>query len=231
MVPIVKKRPRIEANFGHRKRLKHDQRDTRPSPNSSTQPVSLDTLPWQEVAFPESGFEDAEGFFGLEEISDVEVVKDPKLGKVEYRVCQLHLSFIYQTTNCAVKITSDSSRSKPQELSNHLAEANHTKDTTAWRITTEDDQWEGFEELDKAEDKDANQAPEMTDAGRDASNIKLKPKKRRNKGCKDVVPKQDSSKALDNPFDALAEVNDNLNDAVDEIDGKQVRVSIGDSAY
>ncbi len=101
MAPIVKKRAQIEVNFGSRKRQKHDQELNRPFQESSTQPVSLDTLPWQEVAFPENGFEDAEGFFGLEEISNVEVVKDPKLGKVEYRVCQLPLNFIYQTTNSA----------------------------------------------------------------------------------------------------------------------------------
>ena len=89
MAPIMKKRTRIEVQYRSRKRPKHDQKTNRPLQKSSTQPVSLDTLPWQEVAFPESGFEDAEGFFGLEEISDVEIVKDPKLGKVEYRVCQL----------------------------------------------------------------------------------------------------------------------------------------------
>lgn len=89
MALIMKKRTRIEVKYGSRKRPKHDQEINRPSQESSTQPVTLDTLPWHEVPFPESGFEDAEGFFGLEEISDVEIVKDPELGKVEYRVCQL----------------------------------------------------------------------------------------------------------------------------------------------
>ena len=36
--------------------------------------VSLDELVWREVPFPDS-FEDAEGFFGLEEISDVEIAR------------------------------------------------------------------------------------------------------------------------------------------------------------
>lgn len=102
MAPIVKKRTRAEVNFESRKRPKHGQEVNKRSQKSSTRPVSLESLPWQEVAFPESGFEDAEGFFGLEEISDVEVVKDPELGKVEYRVCQLPLNSIYHTTNSAV---------------------------------------------------------------------------------------------------------------------------------
>lgn len=71
----------------------------------------------------------------------------------------------------------------------------------------------------------------MTNAEKDASKIKLKPEGRQNKDCEDVSPKQAPSKALVNPFDALAKVDDDTNDAVDEIDGKQVRFSIGDSAY
>lgn len=47
--------------------------------------VGLDALPWSQVKLPDR-LDDAEGFFGLEEISDVEVVRDQKLGKVEYRV-------------------------------------------------------------------------------------------------------------------------------------------------
>jgi ATP-dependent RNA helicase DDX24/MAK5 len=38
-------------------------------------PVALDALPWNEVEMPDM-FEDAEGFFGLEEVDDVEVVRD-----------------------------------------------------------------------------------------------------------------------------------------------------------
>ena len=102
MAPIVKKRARLEVNSGSRKRRKHGQEVNKLFQKSSARPVSLDSLPWQEVAFPESGFEDAEGFFGLEEISNVEVVKDPKLGKLEYRVCQMSLHSVYQKTKSAV---------------------------------------------------------------------------------------------------------------------------------
>lgn len=47
--------------------------------------VKLEALPWNQVNLPDR-LEDAEGFFGLEEISDVEVVRDKYLGRVEYRV-------------------------------------------------------------------------------------------------------------------------------------------------
>ena len=47
--------------------------------------VDSDALAWNEVAFPDR-FEDAEGFFGLEEVSDVEVIRDIEPGKIEFRV-------------------------------------------------------------------------------------------------------------------------------------------------
>lgn len=38
-------------------------------------PVAADSLPWNEVEMPDM-FDDAEGFFGLEEVEGVEVVRD-----------------------------------------------------------------------------------------------------------------------------------------------------------
>ena len=45
--------------------------------------VSVDHLAWREIEVPER-LEDAEGFFGLEEIDDVEVRRDGGDGHVEY---------------------------------------------------------------------------------------------------------------------------------------------------
>lgn len=46
--------------------------------------VRLDELAWKEVSLPDR-FDDAEGFFGLEEIDDVAVVKDESTGRVTYQ--------------------------------------------------------------------------------------------------------------------------------------------------
>ncbi|KAI4273053.1 MAG: hypothetical protein L6R38_006442, partial [Xanthoria sp. 2 TBL-2021] len=46
--------------------------------------VGVNALPWNEVSLPDN-LDDAEGFFGLEEISDVEIAKDERTGRVEYR--------------------------------------------------------------------------------------------------------------------------------------------------
>ena len=45
----------------------------------------VDQLPWTQVPFPER-FEDAEGFLDLEELSDVDVIRDDAAGKVEFKV-------------------------------------------------------------------------------------------------------------------------------------------------
>ncbi|KAL8883933.1 MAG: hypothetical protein Q9192_006964 [Flavoplaca navasiana] len=45
----------------------------------------VNALPWTEVSVPDN-LDDAEGFFGLEELSDVEIAKDERTGQVEYRL-------------------------------------------------------------------------------------------------------------------------------------------------
>lgn len=116
-------------------------------------------------------------------------------------------------------------------MSNHTAEVKRTKNAAAPKVTAEDSQWEGFEELDTAGSKDSKRASETTDAERDASKANRKSKERRNKERKNVVCKQAPSKGLDNPFEALAKVDDNTDDVGDEIDGKRVIVSIGNNIY
>ena len=70
-----RKRRRIEISGARPKKL---------SPSKTT-PLSVDQLAWKEVALPDR-FEDAEGFFGLEEIDNVEVVRDHRSREVQYRV-------------------------------------------------------------------------------------------------------------------------------------------------
>ncbi|KAL8814539.1 MAG: hypothetical protein Q9223_006250, partial [Gallowayella weberi] len=73
-------------SIGSKKRKRDGENQPRKHPKSS-KAVGVDALPWNQVSLPDR-LDDAEGFFGLEEISDVEIVKDEKLGRVEYRVGQ-----------------------------------------------------------------------------------------------------------------------------------------------
>lgn len=91
MAPIERKRNRDLASFKAKKRQRVDY-ENGDREDSKAGAVSLDKLPWNEVDVDR--LEDAEGFFGLEELSDVDIVRDPTLGKVEYKVCKegLHRS-------------------------------------------------------------------------------------------------------------------------------------------
>ncbi|KAL8803745.1 MAG: hypothetical protein Q9200_006084 [Gallowayella weberi] len=70
-------------SIGSKKRKRDGENQPRKHPKSS-KAVGVDALPWNQVSLPDR-LDNAEGFFGLEEISDVEIVKDEKLGRVEYR--------------------------------------------------------------------------------------------------------------------------------------------------
>ena len=86
MVPIQKKRHRDLTSFRAKKRQRINSKIGDSEEKLKDRLVGLDELPWNQVAVDR--LEDAEGFFGLEELSDVDVVKNPILGKVEYKVCK-----------------------------------------------------------------------------------------------------------------------------------------------
>lgn len=80
----VKRKPPHEGNEQHTRQLKRARSSNRAAETSEL--VPLETLRWSKVSIPK--LDDAEGFFELEEISDVEVVKDGS-GALRYRVCPL----------------------------------------------------------------------------------------------------------------------------------------------
>ena len=86
MALIEKKRHRDLTSFRAKKRQRINPKNGDSGESLKNKPVGLDELPWNQVAVDR--LEDAEGFFGLEELSDVDVVKNPILGKVEYKVCK-----------------------------------------------------------------------------------------------------------------------------------------------
>ena len=80
--------PKIAA-MRARKRQKVEQPSVAERPakkaktGNSKKPVRLDKLPWRDVEMPDR-MDDYEGFFGLEEIDDVEVLRDEATGHVSY---------------------------------------------------------------------------------------------------------------------------------------------------
>lgn len=86
MAPIASKRLRENKLELPKKRQRVEA-----VPNTNSKPTSnaLDSLRWKQVTLPDR-LEDAEGFFGLEEIEDVDVVRDTQSGKIGFRVGEAH---------------------------------------------------------------------------------------------------------------------------------------------
>jgi len=64
-----KKRKQSVSEAPHKRRKTQQQQQVK-----SKRPLAVDKLPWKTVDVPEM-FDDAEGFYGLEEVSGVEVVR------------------------------------------------------------------------------------------------------------------------------------------------------------
>jgi ATP-dependent RNA helicase DDX24/MAK5 len=78
MAPEQKKRKRpipISSKRSKKRQKVQPVEATRVPTDVKKLPVALDALPWNEVEMPDM-FEDAEGFYGLEEVDDVEVVRE-----------------------------------------------------------------------------------------------------------------------------------------------------------
>jgi hypothetical protein len=103
MAPEQKKRarPAPAASQRSKKRQKIVPTEKTSAPVSK-RPVAVDALPWNEVKMPDM-FDDAEGFFGLEEVEGVEVIKEggtlkfvctkernAELDLIKYRLLQQH---------------------------------------------------------------------------------------------------------------------------------------------
>ena len=101
MAPPAKKRrtdPAEGTGAQYKKQRRHNGAD-KPS-----QAVSLDQLAWKEVPMPDR-LEDVEGFYGLEEVEDVEVVRGDA-GIYEYRV---------RVQNCQGRGLTNSSRESKRQ--------------------------------------------------------------------------------------------------------------------
>ena len=92
MASVAVKRKVVEAFQPKQKkpRLKGKGRNLKANGSSqSKDEVDIDDLPWQQVSLPDR-MDDAEGFFGLEEIDDVQVIKNGPSGRPLYKVHEEH---------------------------------------------------------------------------------------------------------------------------------------------
>ena len=120
MAPI-RAREKQEASLGRgRKRRKV-------ADPTQARKATFDQLPWKEVPFLDQ-FEDAGGFFGLEEISDVEVTRIKNPGKIQYKL---------KPDYVAAKQEASKKHLRDHDVQGNCAQQAHPKDN---------EEWEGFGE-------------------------------------------------------------------------------------
>jgi hypothetical protein len=90
MAPEQTKRARPVPNASQRSK-KRQKIEPGKKGTVEKRPVTVDALPWNEVEMPDM-FDDAEGFFGLEEVEGVEVVRE---GNTIKFVCFLGVGSTY----------------------------------------------------------------------------------------------------------------------------------------
>ena len=75
MAPEQKKRSRPVPNTSQRSKKRQKIEPMKNGEIVQKHRVAVDALPWNEVEMPEM-FDDAEGFYGLEEVEGVEIIRD-----------------------------------------------------------------------------------------------------------------------------------------------------------
>jgi ATP-dependent RNA helicase DDX24/MAK5 len=75
MAPEQKKRSRPVPNTSQRSKKRQKIEPAKNGQTDQKRPVAVDALPWNEVEMPDI-FDDAEGFYGLEEVEGVEIVRE-----------------------------------------------------------------------------------------------------------------------------------------------------------
>ena len=188
-MPQIEKKRRLPPKIAAMKVRKRQKLDgtTNPPPVQKSKPtkrghnVRLDELQWKEVPMPDR-LDDFEGFFGLEEIEDVDVIRDAETGKMSFAALG--------NGNKRSGLVS-----KEQETSNDKEVGPEEYKAVDYESNGED--WSGFSDGEKAEDQEPVDLPTKT----------LKKSAKKDGKRKDAVQKnaKESLKIRSTAFDALQE--------------------------
>ena len=188
-MPQIEKKRRLPPKIAAMKVRKRQKLDgtTNPPPVQKSKPtkrghnVRLDELQWKEVPMPDR-LDDFEGFFGLEEIEDVDVIRDAETGKMSF---------------AALGNGNKRSGSVSQEQETSNDKEVDPEEYKAVDYESNGEEWSGFSDGEKAEDQEPVYLPTKT----------LKKSAKKDGKRKDAVQKnaKESLKIRSTAFDALQE--------------------------
>lgn len=174
--------------------------------------VGIDDLAWKGVSLPDR-IDDAGGFYGLEEIEGVDIVKPQGGGQLRFKVCHWILLATAASKRLAdagaYQTVSDKSKKKPNK-----------KETTPapQEEPVYDDEWSGFSDDETKKEKNAAPAPANGDQKKpkesdEAKNKKAEKKKKQGKKNKEANIQNDRDIKPGLSFAALE--NEEEDDGVD----------------
>lgn len=112
--------------------------------------VPPEHLNWRKVSLPDR-LEDGEGFFGLEEIEGVDVIRNEEFGDVEYRVRRLLIPVHLEASLTENKYALEKGRQKDNIRDNLASRGGRTGRVDAQNANIYgDDTWEGFHDDETA---------------------------------------------------------------------------------
>ena len=206
--------PSKVAAMKERKRRKIDgSSEPPPSKTASNAPkkraVRLDELQWNEVQMPDR-INDFEGFFGLEEIDDVEVVKDDATGKV----------FFQAPTTLPKKGAKAGEKNGNAQVNEGIAQEEQGEDGE------EDDDWGGFssDEQQNAEEKEAKPKAAKSESAKAKTKKEKKAKMAKENGSNEEAAR-DAMLSQKGVFDILAEATLEEDEVVDVSAWDSLRLS------
>lgn len=170
------------------------------APKAAPKNVRLDDLNWKEVQMPDR-MDDFEGFFGLEEIDDVDVVKEE--GKVSYRAS-------------GENVTKAEAPTTESEQSVDSAKADEEVD---------DEEWGGFGDEVVGETEPAIETVDIPESKKDAQKKEKKDVKAEKKKAEKKEKKEKNGKAEKNtvkPQNEKAMSFTAIGDMLDDVEGADI---------
>lgn len=214
-----------------------------PSSTKAKRRVQLNELGWKPVSMPDR-LDDVEGFYGLEEIDDVEIVKDPVTGNLTFETTKTEEE-VAQDVEEAWQREEDEAK-RLEAITFGDGEADGKEDATQADATqepaqeeNEDVAWEGFSDEEDAQTTAPAQAADanVTDVA-DAATTNGEPevkkltkteKKKRAKEAKLKKQEEEKAKAeLPTPDDAEDEEDE---DEEDEVEDREDGETFGPGAF
>ncbi|CAG5141442.1 uncharacterized protein ALTATR162_LOCUS940 [Alternaria atra] len=237
--------PKKASHKGNKRQKLDDFPKPLPASTKAKRRVQLNELGWKTVSMPDR-LEDTEGFYGLEEIEDVEIVKDPVTGNLTFETTKTEEE-VAQDVEEAWQREEDEYK-RLEKLTFPEDEANRQEDTAQdpaqdpAQEENEEIAWEGFSDEEDAQtetpaqaaDADAKDAAGATTTNGEPEVKKLTKTEKKKRAKEAKLKKQEEEKAkaeIPTPDDVEEENNEDEDVDEDDVEDREDGETFGPGAF